>query len=227
MPRVLIVEDEADLARLLARTFAREGFGVETAGGARAALEAARARPPSCVLLDLQLPDASGLDVCRALKADAATRSIPVVIVTAKGEEVDRVVGFELGADDYVPKPFSPRELVLRVRAILRRAEGRAVPAAPAAVGPLAVDEAAHRVLVGGREVPLTATEFRLLAFLARRPGRAHARDALLAEVWRDALETGSRALDTHVKRLRRKLGPAGRLLETVRGVGYRLGREP
>jgi two-component system phosphate regulon response regulator PhoB len=227
MPHLLIVEDEKDLSRLMARSFQRDGFTVEEAATARAALQACRARPPSCVLLDLMLPDASGLDVCRALKADPATRAVPVVMVTAKGEEVDRVVGFELGADDYVAKPFSPRELVLRVKAILRRTAGAGAAAAPVSVGPLTVDEEGHRALVAGRAVALTATEFKLLAHLARHAGRVATREALLERFWRDASEGTTRTLDTHVKRLRRKLGPAGRLVRTVRGVGFRLAAEP
>ena len=226
MPHLLIVEDERDLSRLMARAFQRDGFTVEETATARAALQACRARPPACVLLDLMLPDASGLDVCRALKADAATRAIPVVIVTAKGEEVDRVVGFELGADDYVAKPFSPRELVLRVKAILRRTSG-APATAPLSVGPLTVDEDGHRALVAGRAVALTATEFKLLAHLARHAGRVATREALLERVWRYAPEATTRTLDTHVKRLRRKLGAAGALVRTVRGVGFRLTAEP
>ncbi len=227
MPHLLIVEDERDLSRLMARAFSRDGFTVEEASTAKGALQACRARPPSCVLLDLMLPDASGLDVARALKADPATRAIPVVMVTAKSEEVDRVVGFELGADDYVAKPFSPRELVLRVKAILRRTAGTEAAAAPLSVGSITVDAEGHRALVAGRPVVLTATEFRLLAHLARNAGRVSTRAALLEHVWSRAPDTDTRTLDTHVKRLRRKLGAAGCLVRTVRGVGFRLALEP
>jgi len=233
MPHLLIVEDERDLSRLMARAFLREGFTVTEAATGRAAREALRAGRPACVLLDLMLPDVSGLELCREFKADPGTRAIPVVMVTARSEEVDRVVGFELGADDYVAKPFSPRELVLRVKAILRRAApGAAAPGAGAAApalgwGPLVLDVAAHRATVAGREIPLTALEFKLLAQLLRLPGQVQTRDALLDRVWGYAAGVTTRTLDTHVKRLRTKLGPARGAVETVRGVGYRLAAPP
>jgi len=245
MPHILIVEDERDLSRLMARALIREGWTVTEAATGHAARDAWASRPPACVLLDLMLPDISGLELCRELKADPTTRAIPVIMVTARSEEVDRVVGFELGADDYVPKPFSPRELVLRVKAILRRsatgapppAARGAEPAAAAAPRPLTwgparpgrdaellvLDEEGHRVTVQGREVPLTALEFKLLAQIMRRPGQVQTREALLDRVWGYAAGVTTRTLDTHVKRLRGKLGPARAAVETVRGVGYRL----
>jgi len=177
---------------------------------------------PDLVVLDLMLPDLPGTEVCRRLKASERTRLVPVVMLTAKGEEVDRVVGFELGADDYVVKPFSIRELVLRLQAVLRRAAGpRETP--PERIGPLRLDGEAHRAFVGEEEVPLTALEFRLLATFMARAGRVQSREQLLSDVWEMSPELETRTVDTHVKRLREKLGPARDLLETVRGVGYRL----
>jgi two-component system phosphate regulon response regulator PhoB len=221
---VLIVEDERDLSRLMARALRKEGFSAAeaaTVGEARAAL---RARPPACLLLDLMLPDASGLDFVRELRARPGTARLPVIIVTAKGDEVDRVVGFELGADDYVAKPFSPRELVLRVKAVLRRAAGGTEDApGPLEAGPLRVDEAAHRAWASGRELSLTALEFKLLAHLVRHAGRVQTRDVLLERVWGYDADVSTRTLDTHVKRLRAKLGDARAAVETVRGVGYRV----
>ena len=223
MPHLLIVEDEHDLARLMTRAFTREGFTVAEAASGRLAREALATRLPACILLDLMLPDVSGLELCREFKAGARTRNLPVIMVTARGEEVDRVVGFELGADDYVTKPFSPRELVLRVRAVLRRAEPANAPRVWQS-GTLHLDEAGHRVTAGGRAVSLTALEFRLLARLIRHPGMVQARAALLDGVWGYGAEVTTRTLDTHIKRLRRKLGTASAELATVRGVGYRLG---
>jgi two-component system phosphate regulon response regulator PhoB len=213
---------------MMARAFTREGFTVTEAATGAAAREALAAHPPDCVLLDLMLPDVSGLAWCRELKADPRTSAIPVVMVTARGEEVDRVVGFELGADDYVPKPFSPRELVLRVKAILRRREPASpTAAAPLAWGSLALDETAHRATVDGQDAALTALEFKLLAQLMRRPGQVQTREALLDRVWGYAAGVTTRTLDTHVKRLRGKLGAARAAVETVRGIGYRLAEPP
>ncbi len=223
MPHLLIVEDERDLARLMARTFLREGFSVAEAASAREARAQVKSQPPSCVLLDLMLPDASGLEICRELKGDPLTRAIPVVMVTARGEEVDRVVGFELGADDYVTKPFSPRELVLRVKAILRRLGAPAPGTEPLRCGPLTLDEASHRALENGRELSLTALEFKLLSQFMHNAGRVQTRDQLLEQVWGYHTNIATRTLDTHIKRLRQKLKKARSTIETVRGVGYRL----
>jgi len=221
VPHLLVVEDERDLSRLIARAFTREGYTVAEAATVREARASLARRPPACVLLDLMLPDASGLDLVRELKAAPATRHLPVVLVTARSEEVDRVVGFELGADDYVSKPFSPRELVLRVQAILRRL---APPVAvPVAAGRIAVDEEGHVASVAGRTLPLTALEFRLLAHLARNAGRVLTRASLLDAVWGAAADVTDRTVDAHIRRLRAKLGPARGWLETLRGVGYRL----
>jgi two-component system phosphate regulon response regulator PhoB len=179
---------------------------------------------PDLVLLDLMLPDVSGTEICRIVKSDPRTRHVPVMMLTAKGEEVDKVVGFELGADDYVTKPFSVRELVLRIRAVLRRA-GTTAPSTAALdpVGPLRVDVDAHRAYVADEEVVLTPLEFRLLVTFMSRVGRVQSREQLLTDVWEMSSEIETRTVDTHVKRLREKLGPARDLLETVRGVGYRL----
>ncbi|HWN82252.1 MAG TPA: winged helix-turn-helix domain-containing protein, partial [Candidatus Udaeobacter sp.] len=178
------------------------------------------------IILDLMLPDMDGTEVLRVLKADDRTRQIPVIFLSARTEEVDRVVGFELGAEDYVGKPFSPRELMLRVRALLRR-RGDGEETGALRAGGLAVDLTSHRVEVDGEAVELTATEFRLLAHLMRKPGRVLERDRLLDAVWGQEVYVTPRTVDTHVQRLRQKLGSAGRLIETVRGVGYRFSDEP
>ena len=219
--KVLIVEDEPDLLRTVEYNFKQAGFQVLTATRGRDGVRLAQTEGPDVVLLDLMLPDIDGTEVCRQLRASAKTRAIPIIMVTAKGDEVDRVVGFEIGADDYVTKPFSVRELVLRVRAVLRR--GRQLEQNESLeIGALRIDSAAHRVYVGGVEVVLTALEFKLLQTLASSRGRVKTRDALLSEVWGMNMNVETRTVDTHVKRLREKLGEAGALIETVRGVGYR-----
>jgi two-component system, OmpR family, phosphate regulon response regulator PhoB len=223
-PKILIVEDEADLVRTLEYNFRQAGFEVYTATTGREGLRIAAAKTPDLVLLDLMLPDLQGVEVCRLLKADPKTRSTPVIILTARGEEVDRVVGFEIGADDYVTKPFSVRELVLRVRAVLRRGETSGRPAEIVKLGQLTIDSEAHRVHVEGREISLTALEFRLLRTLVQRRDRVQTRETLLNDVWGLNLNVETRTIDTHIKRLREKLGKAGSLIETVRGVGYRFG---
>ena len=224
--RILVVEDEKDLVDLLSYNLCREGYLVDIAATGAAALERIKERKPDLVLLDLMLPDVPGTDVCRRVKSDPLTSHIPVVMVTARAEEIDRIVGFELGADDYVTKPFSVRELLLRVKAILRRDRaGSPQPNASGVirVGRLSVDLERHRAEVDGREVTLTALEFRLLTCLLERAGRVQTRDVLLADVWGLESEVETRTVDAHVKRLRRKLGAAGDAVETVRGVGYRL----
>ena len=224
MARLLVVEDEVDLQEVLAYNLRRAGHEVLAALRGQEGLRLAREKRPALVLLDLMLPDLPGTEVCRALKADPATRAIPVVILTARGDEPDRVIGFELGADDYVVKPFSVRELVLRVEAVLRRGQ-RAT--APSCFGALHIDRAAHRVRVSAREVELTALELRLLLALFDRRGRVQTRATLLDDVWGLEVEVTSRTVDTHVKRLREKLGVAGGYIETVRGVGYRFAEAP
>jgi two-component system phosphate regulon response regulator PhoB len=222
---ILIVEDEQDLVDTLEFNFRREGFQTRRAlTGAEGLVQATRSPVPDLILLDLMLPDTSGTEVCRRLRTDDRTRAVPVLMLTAKDEEVDRIVGFEVGADDYVTKPFSVRELMLRVRAILRRAktEGQAAANEEIISHRLRVNPAGHRVWVDNAEIVLTALEFRLLNTLLTRAGRVQTRDTLLTDVW--GMQTGvtTRTVDTHVTRLRKKLGPAGAYIETLRGVGYR-----
>jgi two-component system phosphate regulon response regulator PhoB len=228
VPNVLVVDDERDLVSLLDFNLRQAGYETTLAYGGEEALSAARARPPHLVLLDLMLPDIYGTEVCRQLKADPRTRSVPVVMLTARGSEVDRVVGFELGADDYVVKPFSIRELILRVGAVLRRAGALSsqghVPATD--IGAIRVDPDAHKAWARGNPLVLTPVEFRLLSTLVSRAGRVQSRERLLADVWGAGGESETRTVDTHVKRIRRKLGPEGERIETVRGVGYRF-RDP
>jgi two-component system phosphate regulon response regulator PhoB len=225
--RILVIEDEADLQKVLQFHLKKAGFDVTAASDGAGGLAAARRKSPDLVLLDLMLPDQPGTDVLRELRSAAETRAVPVLVLTAKGEEVDRVVGFELGADDYVVKPVSMRELVLRVRAILRR--GREEPATEetSRFGTLTIERASHRALVGGREVPFTALEFRLLTTLFDRRDRVQSRERLLDDVWGIEADITTRTVDTHVKRLRQKLGVAGQYVETIRGVGYRFRAKP
>jgi two-component system phosphate regulon response regulator PhoB len=225
---VLVIEDEVDLATTLEYNLRAEGFTVRIAHSGRQGLASATADPlPDVIVLDLMLPDLSGTEICRKLREADRTRDIPVVMCTAKGEEIDRVVGFEVGADDYVVKPYSVRELILRIRALLRRAHR--VEGEPSLVrfGRLKIDRDAHRAWVDDAEIGLTALEFRLLhAFLSRR-GRVQTRDALLSDVWGIEADVTTRTVDTHVKRLREKLGDAGTYIETLRGVGYRFKDQP
>lgn len=223
---ILIVEDEADLAELVAFNLRQSGYTTETVANGAGALSAVQNRRPDLVLLDLMLPDLAGTEVCRRLRSDTSTQRLPVVMLTARAEEVDRVHGFEVGADDYVTKPFSPRELVLRVGAVLRRSS---VPPpkerseSNIEIGTMVIDIPRHEVRVRDLPVPLTALEFKLLLDLASRRGRVQSREALLERVWGYAPGIETRTVDTHVKRLREKLGDASRYIETVRGVGYRV----
>jgi two-component system phosphate regulon response regulator PhoB len=226
-PHILIVEDEPDLVRALEYNFRQAGFQVTSAATAAEGLRMARTIHPDAMLLDLMLPDGSGLDVCRALKSEGATKDIAILLVTARAEEIDRVVGFEIGADDYVVKPFSNRELVLRVRAVLRRGEPEPVAQPMTVFGRLKVDRSAHRVQVDEQEVALTALEFRLLTTLLDRKNRVQTRETLLEDVWQMSAELETRTVDTHIKRLREKLGAAGAYIHTVRGVGYRFANSP
>jgi two-component system phosphate regulon response regulator PhoB len=229
MSTILVVEDEQDLQHVLEYNLRQAGHEPVCAGTGGAALELARTRQPDLVLLDLMLPDLSGTEVCRTLKGDPSTKRIPIVMLTARGEEVDRIVGFELGADDYVTKPFSVRELLLRVQAILRRATSSEPASEEKRVefGCLSIDPAAHRVWVGSREIELTALEFKLLTTLYERRERVQTRGALLDDVWGMRSDITTRTVDTHVKRLREKLGEAREYIETVRGVGYRFVGSP
>ena len=222
--RVLVVDDEADIVALVAYHLAKSGYRVSTAASGPDALETARRERPALVVLDLMLPGLSGYEVLERLRADESTREIAVLMLTARREEQDRIRGLSLGADDYLTKPFSPQELVLRVAAILRRvgAAGGG-PTDRLVLGPLEIDTAAHVVRVLGATVELTATEYKLLLTLAERRGRVQARAHLLRTVWDAAPDIQTRTVDMHVQRLRAKLGVAGDLVETVRGFGYRL----
>jgi two-component system, OmpR family, phosphate regulon response regulator PhoB len=226
MARILIVEDETDLQQILEYNFKQAGYEVALASRGADAFKLARAIKPDVILLDIMLPDMLGTEVCRALKSSADTRAVPIVMVTAKGEEIDRVVGFELGADDYVVKPFSVRELVLRVGAILRRGKDSSSEDT-LEFGELRIDRAAHRAWVSSEEVSLTPLEFRLLVTLVTRKNRVQSRASLLDDVWDMQADLTTRTVDTHVKRLREKLGTVRDYVETVRGVGYRFVGSP
>ena len=222
--RVLVVDDEADIVALVAYHLAKSGYRVSTASSGTEALDAARRERPALIVLDLMLPGMSGYEVLEQLRAGDATRDIAVLMLTARREEPDRIQGLSLGADDYLTKPFSPPELVLRVGAILRRlGAGGATNSEKLQIGPLEIDCAAHLVHVDGQPVELTPTEFKLLLTLAERRGRVQARAHLLQTVWEAAPDIQTRTVDMHVQRLRAKLGVAGDLIETVRGFGYRI----
>lgn len=223
MARILVVEDEADLQHLLDYNLGQAGHEAIAALRAEDGLRLARERVPDLVVLDLMLPDLSGTELCKALKRDSRTQHIPVLMLTAKGEEIDRVLGFELGAEDYVVKPFSVRELMLRIHALLARSQGTGKEGGALLThGVLRIDEAARRVWVEAREVELTPLEYKLLVTLATRRNRVQTRAALLDEVWGIEADLTTRTVDTHVKRLREKLGPARDYIRTVRGAGYR-----
>ena len=224
MTTVLLCDDERDLLSVLDFNLRAAGFETILATRGEEALLALKRRVPDLVLLDLMLPDLPGTEICRRIKSDPRTRHVPVVMLTAKGEEVDRVVGFELGADDYVTKPFSVRELVLRLKAVLRRAgAGPGKELLRERVGPIRVDAEAHRAFAEGVEIELTPLEFRLLSTFMSRLGRVQSREQLLEDVWEMSPDVETRTVDTHVKRLREKLGAGRDLLETVRGIGYRM----
>jgi len=222
--RVLIVEDEPDIRALVVHHLKREGYQVSAAASGEEALRQVQAAQPDLVLLDLMMPAMDGLEVCRRLRQDPATASLPIVMLTAKGDEVDRVLGLEIGADDYIVKPFSPKELLARIRAVLRRS-GPAPGAAPVKLGALVMDLGTHTVSVGGEALALTPKEFDLLRALVDARGRVLSREFLLDRVWgySRASEIESRTVDVHVRRLRVKLGPEGRRILTVKSVGYRL----
>lgn len=220
---ILVIDDEQDLVSTLEFNLQQEGYETRSASsGAEGLREASRPPMPSLVLLDLMLPDLSGTEVCRRLRSQPETRDIPIVMLTARADEIDRVVGLELGADDYVTKPFSIRELMLRIRAVLRRRGGGSVDTPVVGIGLVRVDPDGHRVWVGDEELALTALEFKLLSTLMQRRGRVQSREQLLEDVWHVRPDVNSRTVDTHVRRLRSKLGVAGIYIETIRGVGYR-----
>ena len=223
MARILVVEDEADIRDVIAFNLRQAGHQVVTAGRGSEAIAALESQKPNLLILDLMLPDTSGTEICKTIKHDPRTKHVPVLMLTARGEEIDRVVGFEVGADDYVVKPFSMRELMLRVNAVLRRAGAPSSPTPELIeLGDLKIDNAAHRVWVAGTEVELTALEFRLLITFYERRERVQSRATLLDDVWGVSPDMATRTVDTHVKRLREKLASAGEHIETVRGVGYR-----
>jgi two-component system phosphate regulon response regulator PhoB len=226
MSYILIIEDEVDLAELLAFHLRQEGFTVTVANDGQQGLRQALAEPPALVVLDLMLPGLLGTEICRRLRGVAATAAVPVLMLTARGDESDRVVGFEVGADDYVTKPFSVREVVLRIKALLRRStqiQGETAGGRILHFGPLQIDPDRHRVLNNGSEIELTSTEYKLLLILAERQGRLQTREVLLTEVWGYNYVGDTRTVDTHITRLRGKLGTAGDLIRTVRGFGYKL----
>jgi len=220
--RILVVEDDDDIAQLLAITMKKAGFDVAISDNGYEALNLIRKHPPDLLILDLMIPGIDGLEVCKAMKRDPRTAAVPVLIVTARGEEIDRIIGLELGADDYVVKPFSPRELLLRVRAILRRVGYEYQPAAVFKKSGLEIDFEGHRVNLEGQEIALTATEFKLLSELANNQGKVLNREQLLDRVWGYHFEGYARTVDTHIRRLRQKLLACADWIETVRGVGYR-----
>ncbi len=224
--RILIIEDEPDVVDMLTLNLRKAEFAVSSAEDGARGLRMAREEAPALIILDLMLPKMPGLEVCKALKSDATTKHIPIIMLTAKAEEIDRIVGLEFGADDYVTKPFSPREMVLRVRAILRRGQGEVVEEA-LTVGSIRVDPVRHVVTVNDKPIRLTSVEFKLLSMLMVRRGRVQARDRLLNEVWGYESLIDTRTVDTHVRRLRKKLGKAADAIETVRGFGYRLRETP
>jgi two-component system, OmpR family, phosphate regulon response regulator PhoB len=222
MERVLIVDDDPDIVRLVSYNLTQSGFDAVTASTGRQALQIVQNRPPDLIILDLMLPDIDGMEVCRSLRAHDVSTRIPIIMLTARSEEIDRVIGFELGADDYVMKPFSPRELVLRVKSILRRT--RSDRSEMLRVGRVQLYPERRQCFAGKEAIALTVKEFDLLYELMRARGNVLTRDTLMDRVWGYHSEATSRTLDTHVRRLREKLGADGNLVETVRGVGYRIG---
>lgn len=222
--KILLIEDDKDIGELVAYNLRQEKISCDISINGSEGLSKARRSLPDLIILDLMLPDMGGLEICKTLKSDPKTKPIPVLMLTAKGEEVDRIVGFEVGADDYITKPFSPRELVLRVKAILRRIKERELMSKtePLSFGLLRIDPARFQVKVGNEEIRLTAIEFKLLKYLMSNKGRVSTRDMLLDQVWGYEAALTTRTVDTHIKRLREKLGKAGDYIETIRGIGYR-----
>ncbi|MDC1007612.1 response regulator transcription factor [Gammaproteobacteria bacterium] len=226
--KILIIEDEPDIRKTLEYNISREGYKVVSASSLSEGKEQINSSDFSLILLDLMLPDGSGLDLCREIKSDKDKSSTPIIILTAKDDEVDKVVGFELGADDYVTKPFSVRELILRIKAILKRGESKKETLEiQRQFGELTMDVDSHEVFVNSEQIILTALEFRLLRQLVDRRGRVQSREQLLSDVWGYSAEVTTRTVDTHIKRLREKLGTMGKYVQTIRGVGYKLSRTP
>jgi two-component system phosphate regulon response regulator PhoB len=221
-PKILVVDDEPEAVELVEFNLRQAGFDVVTADDGADALKKARSCLPQLIVLDVMLPEVDGLEVCKALRRDTTTAKIPIVMVTARAAEVDRILGLELGADDYMTKPFSPRELVLRIKKLLERGRDADNGSAPMSLGELVIDGSRHLVSWRGKSIGLTATEFRLLALMAQRRGHVQSREQLLRDVWDYNSLVDTRTVDTHMRRLREKLGPAAKYLDTVRGVGYR-----
>ena len=227
--KILVIEDEPDIRRNLEYNLGREGFNASSVGTLDKAYKKIKSKKFDLILLDLMLPDGSGLELCKKIKSNSETEATPVIILTAKDDEVDKVVGFELGADDYVTKPFSVRELILRVKAILKRSDTKTkeVVEVERQFGDLKIDVDSHEVHVDSQLIELTALEFRLLKELVDKRGRVQSRDQLLSEVWGYNAEVTTRTVDTHIKRLREKLGSMGKYVQTIRGVGYKFSRTP
>ncbi len=226
--KILLIEDEPDIRKTLEYNLSREGYGVISTSSLAEGRNSLESNSFSLILLDLMLPDGSGLDLCREIKSDKIFSSIPIIILTAKDDEVDKVVGFELGADDYVTKPFSVRELILRIKAILKRSDVKNDTLhIERQFGDLSLNTESHEVFVNNEQVNLTALEFKLLCQLVDRRGRVQSRDQLLSDVWGYSAEVTTRTVDTHIKRLREKLGTMGKYVQTIRGVGYKFSRIP
>ncbi len=220
--KIYIVEDEPDIRETLKYNFSSEGFKVFTAPDGEEALSNIKKVLPDVLILDLMLPGVSGLDVCKSIRADDDIRDMSIIMLTAKGEEIDRVIGFELGADDYVTKPFSVRELILRVKVLLKKQRESLVENKLVTFGPIRIDLDAHELKINDKEIVLTALEFKLLQHLVKRKGRVQTREQLLGDVWGYSAEVTTRTVDTHIKRLREKLGNTSEYIQTIRGVGYR-----
>jgi len=220
--KILVVDDEPDAVELIEFNLKAAGYDVVSAGTGTEALEKARREKPDLIVLDVMLPEMDGMEVCKTIRNDPTIAATPIIMLTARAAEIDRVLGLELGADDYLTKPFSPRELVLRIRGLLKRGPRVTDKSEQIRVGDLVIDLPRHEVTVAGKAVELTATEFKLLTVLAQRRGRVQSREQLLQDVWEYESYIDTRTVDTHMRRLREKLGKAARYLETVRGVGYR-----
>ena len=221
--KILVADDEPDVLQLVSMNLKNAGFNVLKAEDGMSALTQARETLPALIVLDLMLPEMSGLEVCKVLKKENATAHIPIIMLTAKAEEVDRIVGLELGADDYLTKPFSPRELVLRVKSVMRRANGATEASDHLSLGDIKIDRARYEISIAGKPVDFTATEFKLLTLLIERRGRVQSRDTLLNDVWGYESVIDTRTVDTHIRRLREKLGKSADCIETIRGFGYRI----
>ena len=221
-PKILVVDDEPEAVELLEFNLKQAGYAVTTAGDGAEALKKARTQSPDMIVLDVMLPEMDGFEICKSLRLDSTTAKIPIIMLTAKAAEIDRVLGLELGADDYLTKPFSPRELLLRIKKILARGQTEEKLRDQLRFGDLLIDVPRHIASWKGKTIELTATEFRLLTVLAQRAGRVQSRDHLLRDVWEYDSLIDTRTVDTHMRRLREKLGAASKHLDTVRGVGYR-----